>query len=186
MGINDLPDELIGLVQRSRAGERRAFEQLILRYQRDATELAIRILGDRDAACEAVQEGFFKAYVNIGRLRRADGFGSWLLRIIANEAINCRRFIRRRQKNVRLNEELEDLKGLSAQEKLANEELGDRVREAMLKLTEKQAKAIGLFAMEGLSQKEAAEVMGCSVEAIRWHVFQAKKKLRVLLKDFVE
>ena len=56
----------------------------------------------------------------------------------------------------------------------------------MLKLSEKEAKAMSLFGLNDLSHKEVAEIMGCSVEAVRWHVFRARQKLKVLLKEYLE
>ena len=56
----------------------------------------------------------------------------------------------------------------------------------MLKLTDKEAKAITLFGLDGLTQREVAEMMDCSVESVRWHVYRARQKLRVLLKEHLE
>jgi RNA polymerase sigma factor (sigma-70 family) len=56
----------------------------------------------------------------------------------------------------------------------------------MLRLSKKEAKAITLFGLEDLSQKQVAEIMGCSVQAVRWHVFRARQKLKVLLRKYLE
>jgi len=56
----------------------------------------------------------------------------------------------------------------------------------MLRLSRKQAKAITLFGLEDLSQEQVSEMMGCSVEAVRWHVFRARQKLKVWLKEYLE
>ena len=56
----------------------------------------------------------------------------------------------------------------------------------MLKLTKKQAQAIALFGIENLPQEKVAEIMGCSAEAVRWHIFKARQKLKVLLKDYLK
>jgi RNA polymerase sigma-70 factor (ECF subfamily) len=63
-------------------------------------------------------------------------------------------------------------------------ELGQRIRKAMLQLTETQRTAIILFAIEEMPQKEVAAKLGCSVEAVKWHVFQGRKRLREILKDY--
>ena len=62
-------------------------------------------------------------------------------------------------------------------------ELKQAISEAMEQLPEKQRLALILFSVEGLPQKEVAEVLDCSVELVKWNVFQARKKLRVLLKE---
>ena len=56
----------------------------------------------------------------------------------------------------------------------------------MLKLSKKQAQAIALFGIDDLPQDKVAEIMNCSKEAVRWHVFKARQKLKVLLKDYLE
>ena len=66
---------------------------------------------------------------------------------------------------------------------LASGELGKRLQQALLELPEKQRLAIVMFTVEQMPQKQVAETLGCSVEAVKWHVFQGRKKLRELLKD---
>ena len=55
----------------------------------------------------------------------------------------------------------------------------------MLKLSRQEAKAISLFGLEDLSHKQVAGMMGCTVAAVKWHVFRARQKLKVLLKDYL-
>jgi RNA polymerase sigma factor (sigma-70 family) len=52
-------------------------------------------------------------------------------------------------------------------------------------LPEKQRLAIMLFTMDQLPQKEVAEKLDCSVEAVKWHIFQGRKKLKEILKDYI-
>ena len=66
------------------------------------------------------------------------------------------------------------------------EELKEEIQRAMLKLSKKEAKAIALFGIEDLPREKVAEIMGCSTEAVRWHVFKARQKLKVLLKEYLE
>jgi RNA polymerase sigma-70 factor (ECF subfamily) len=67
--------------------------------------------------------------------------------------------------------------------RLESEEMGRKLQEALASLPEKQRQAIVLFTIEELPQKEVAEALNCSVEAVKWHVFQGRKKLREMLKD---
>ena len=69
--------------------------------------------------------------------------------------------------------------------RLESEEMGRRLAKAMQELPEKQRLAITLFAVEGRPQKEVAETLECSVEAVKWHVFQGRKKLKDLLKGYL-
>ena len=56
----------------------------------------------------------------------------------------------------------------------------------MLRLSKRETKAITLFGLEDLSQKQVAEIMGCSVGVVKWHVFRARQKLKVLLRKYLE
>jgi RNA polymerase sigma-70 factor (ECF subfamily) len=76
--------------------------------------------------------------------------------------------------------------GQSPDEAEHGRDLRAAIKEAMLKLTDKEAKAITLFGLDGLTQREVAEMMDCSVESVRWHVYRARQKLRVLLKEHLE
>ena len=66
---------------------------------------------------------------------------------------------------------------------LESRELGVKLQEALNQLPEKQRQAIVLFTIEQMPQKEVAEALNCSVEAVKWHVFQGRKKLREMLKE---
>ena len=65
-------------------------------------------------------------------------------------------------------------------------ELGERLQDALKLLPEKQRLAILMFTVDELPQKDVAAALNCSVEAIKWHVFQGRKKLRELLKDHLQ
>ena len=66
---------------------------------------------------------------------------------------------------------------------LQSREMGKRLQEALNQLPEKQRLAIIMFTIEEMPQKEVAEVLECSVEAVKWHVFQGRKKLKEMLKE---
>jgi len=174
------------LVNASQAGNRGAFDELVRLYQRRAMQVAIRILGSANEAGEAVQTGFLKAYLSIGKLKEAKEFEAWLLRIVANAAVSQARAAKRRRQKTKIADYFERKKTLSPEERQSAEELKEAVRQAMLKLSKKEAKAIALFGLENLSHREVSEIMGCSVEATRWYVFRARQKLKVLLKEYLE
>jgi RNA polymerase sigma-70 factor (ECF subfamily) len=174
------------LVRASRAGDRGSFDELVRTYQRRAMQLAVRMLGNADEADEVVQDGFVRAYLNIGNLRQSERFESWLLRIIANAAISRRKAAKIRAEKIEIVARRENKKALSPVEKQIGKELQEAIRLAMLKLSKKEVKAIALFGIENLTQQKVAEIMGCSPGAVRWHVFRARQKLRVLLKEHLE
>lgn len=188
--MNDGPkasiDDTVMLVRATRAGRREAFDRLVRLHQRRALQAAVAILGTADEAADAVQDTFVKAYLSIGKLKQPENFGPWLLRIVTNAAISRARTVRRRKDRRRL--ATEAVKDVPAQAGHTQPtlELREAVQVAMSRLSSKEARAISLFGLQDLSHKEVAEIMNCSAEAARWYVFNARKKLKVLLKEYLE
>jgi hypothetical protein len=81
----------LALVARCRAGQTAAFESLVERYQRVLFTVALRMLGDRDAASDAAQNAFAKAYLKLDPFDPTRRFFSWIYRILVNECLNARR-----------------------------------------------------------------------------------------------
>ena len=174
------------LVKASQAGDRGAFDEIMRLYQRRAMRIAVRMLGNADEAAEAVQSGFVKAYLSIKKLREPKRFESWFLRIIANTAISQRKAAKGRAEKIKISGDCGSKKVFSPEEREAGKELKEAIQRAMLKLSKKQAQAIALFGIEDLPRGEVAEIMGCSAEVVKWHVFKARQKLKVLLKEYLE
>ena len=84
------------LIEAAQAGDQASFEELVMTYQEIAVRTAYVIVGDRDEASDAAQDGFVKAFYALSRFRPGAPFRPWLLRIVANEAINRRRAGQRR------------------------------------------------------------------------------------------
>jgi len=84
----DSSSEETTLVERARAGDTIAYEGLVRRYQDLAVRTAYLITGGADAAEDAAQDAFVKAYYALARFRAGAAFRPWLLRIVANEARN--------------------------------------------------------------------------------------------------
>lgn len=183
------------LVQETRAGQRRAFDELIDRYERRALSVAYRLLGNLHDALEVCQEALVRAYGKIDRLNDPSRFGSWFLRIVTNLALNRRRA--RRPRLLLQNGVLENGTPADAAQpigtdrydrppaRLAARELAERIREGLARLPERQRAALVLYSVEQLPQGQVAEILGCSVEAVKWHVFQARKKLKACLGDYL-
>lgn len=88
------PLEEAELVERAKRGDVGAYEELVRKYQDLAVRTAYVVAGSADAQ-DAAQEAFVKAFTSLGRFRSGASFRPWLLRIVANEAINRRRAARR-------------------------------------------------------------------------------------------
>jgi RNA polymerase sigma-70 factor (ECF subfamily) len=173
------------LVEASRAGDRSAFDDLVRLYQRRATYLAVRLVVNAEDAAEIVQQAFVTAYLKIDKLRNPKRFESWLLKIVTNLAFDHRDAIKHRSTAMESAGCCQVRRTVSPVEREIGTELEQAIQEAMLKLSKKEAKAISLFGLEGLSHQEVADIMGCSAGTVRWHVFRARRKLSVLLKDYL-
>src|SRR5678816_2360568 len=79
------------LVSRTLAGDRRCFDQLIRRYQRQAVAVSYRLLGNSQDAMEVTQDAFLKAFTSLATLQKPEAFGGWLMRIVSNLSLNYRR-----------------------------------------------------------------------------------------------
>lgn len=185
------------LVRQVLAGQRDAFDELIRRYQRQAVAVSLRLLGNSHDALEATQDAMLKAYSSLATLEKPEAFGGWLMRIVSNLSLNYRRSRKIRQQ-LPLDELLGPVEPTQADGPGIGEstgrtqdplravegiELGKRLQEALNQLPEKQRLAIVMFTIEQMPQKQVAEALNCSVEAVKWHVFQGRKRLRELLKD---
>jgi RNA polymerase sigma-70 factor, ECF subfamily len=192
-----LPPGDAQLVQRTLGGDRGAFDELVRRYQRQIVAVAYRLLGNTPDALEVSQETFIKAYKSLPTLQKPEAFGGWLTRIATNLSLNFRR-----SRKTRAAQSLEDTpggadpaagdflvagdslrQGANPVHQLQSREMGQRLRQALDELPQKQRAAIILFTLEQMPQKEVAQALHCSVEAVKWHVFQGRKKLKELLKD---
>ena len=186
------------LVRQARAGRTEAFDALIERYQRRAVSVAYRLVGNLHDALEVTQDAFVRAFKGIDTLENGQRFGSWLLRIVTNLSLNFRRDRAVRGPRISLDDCLRE-DGTAPVARLADaphsdqrpgaelaaSELHEVVQAAMAELPEAQRTALVLFGLEQLPQKQVAEIMGCSVEAVKWHVFQARRKLRERLADYM-
>ncbi len=182
------------------AGDASAFESLVRRHSRKALVVSFRLLGNHEDARDVVQNAMLKAYRSLDTLDRPAAFGGWLMRIVTNLSLN-----HRRGRGLRMTQPIHGPVGDSLGSPTATDrpmrgqnpdsfsrtgdphrllegrELGDELRKAINQLPERQRDALLMFTVEDVPQKEVAGRLGCSVEAVKWHVFQGRKKLRELL-----
>ena len=188
------------LVEQVLSGQREAFDVLIRKYQRQAVAVSYRLLGNTNDALEVTQEAFLKAFSSLATLQKPEAFGGWLMRIVSNLSLNFRR-----GRKVRSQLPLDDILGPTSGDatdaagggsewmsrsgdpvrSLESQELGRKLTEALNQLPEKQRLAIVMFTIQEMPQKQVAEALGCSVEAVKWHVFQGRKRLKELMKEYL-
>ena len=164
------------LLAAARAGDRRAFEALARRWQKKLLAHAWRLLGDAEAARDAVQEGWVEIVRGLPRLRDERAFPAWAFRIVSRRCAKAvGAAVRRRQLAVEL-----------ATEEVAAEpaEPGrdhERLRAAIRLLPEEQRAAIALFHFEELSVAEVAVALDVPAGTVKTRLMHARLKLRAAL-----
>ena len=172
------------LVRRLKAGDERAFEELVVTYQERLYRVAWRILRDDDAAEDAAQEAFVKVFRHIGRFQGRSSLYTWIYRITVNIALNKLKRDRFRQL-LPLGDlpRMDHRPGADPAREALSSEVAERVDEAVRALPDKQRAVFTLKFYEGLSHREIAEVVGCSEGTSKANYFHAIRKLRKELED---
>ena len=179
----EIPD--LTLVQRVQQGDRRAFDQLVLRYQHKVLKLVMRYMRNHAEAEDIAQEAFLKAYRAIHSFRGDSAFYTWIYRIAINTAKNALVAAKRRpldydldlqdpeqnERNGRLRDEA------TPESLLLTDEIRQTVDAAIGALPEDLRRAVVLREYEGLSYEEIAAVMGCPVGTVRSRIFRAREAI---------
>ena len=168
------------LVAEVLAGRVDTYGILVRRYQDAYVRFAIRMLGSRDDADDALQSAFLRAYRKLDECQDPNRFGAWLYQIVSNE---CRTFASRRASRERrmVRDELElDRAGVDPHE--GSGELED-IQRALDRLDPDQKEAFILKHVEELSYDEMAELTGVSVSALKMRVKRGCERLRQLLDN---
>jgi RNA polymerase sigma-70 factor, ECF subfamily len=170
------------LLERARAGDPDAREQLVRRHLDDVYRLTSRILGDRDLAQDATQDAFVNALGALHRFRGDASFRTWLLRIAVNAARSVgRRQVRRREVTLVLAEQ-EPSVGPDAATQVERSMEAARVEQVLARLPKKQRLAVALRIQQGLSYAEIGAALDCSEGAARVNYHLGVKRLRELVK----
>ena len=167
----------LALVARCRAGETAAFEGLVDRYQRVLFTVAVRMLGDTDAANDAAQNAFVKAYQKLGTFDPTRRFFSWIYRILVNECLNARR-------DSPPHEPLApDLAAVGTPADLFDiAERRRRVQAAIIALPMEYREVIVLRHYTGLSYDEIGETLHVPAKTVKSRLHTAKERLAVMLR----
>ncbi len=179
------PLDDVELVERAQQGDVSAYEELVGRYQDLAFWTAYAMTRDPDAASDAAQTGFIKAYYALNRFRAGAAFRPWLLKIVANEARNQERSARRRS-----GYELQ-LAGNRTQDAAAPSSEAEAVlaldREVLLKavnrLPEQDQQALAYRYFLDLSEAEMAAALGCARGTVKSRLSRARARLRESLAN---
>jgi RNA polymerase sigma-70 factor (ECF subfamily) len=168
------------LVSCARLGERKALGLLAIRWQKKLLVHAWRLLGDEEAARDAVQEGWAEILRGLPRLRDQDAFPAWAYRIVSRR---CSKYIRRLQRRRELDsrlaaEPVETFADAGGDEGLDVE----RARAALRKLPAEQQAAVALFYLEEMSVAEVAVALDVPAGTVKTRLMHARRKLRAALE----
>ena len=176
-------------------GDETALAPLVEKYKRMVYRLAMQITKNHADADDVMQETFIKVYRSIRTFRKDAAFETWLYRIAVNEALN---FVRRRERQrasaleTTSESEYETMARYRAQ--IANDphvhaekvELRQHVTAAVNSLSLKHRTVVILHEFEGLTHAEIASILNCSEGTVRSRLHYARKKLRTLLKPYMD
>lgn len=168
------------LVARARAGDARAFEDLVRRHLRAAHAVALGVLADPADAEDVCQDSFLTALERLEECRDPERFVGWLLTIVRNRALNARER-RGRQRGEPLEKAAGAVGGDDPERDAERSELRGRLLAALGELPPAQREVVLLHDLEGFRHKDIAEVLGTSEGAVRVRLFEARRRLRAWL-----
>lgn len=179
MEAADPDSELARLAQ---AGDARAFEALVVKYQRRIARHVARFIKSADDVEDVVQEVFVRAYRGLAAFRGESQFYSWLYRIASNTALN---HLRRASDDVLLGDDAPDertgafVPGASdaaqPERTLMAEQIADAVQRALAKLQPQLAEALMLFEVDKKSYAEIAQMLEIPIGTVRTRIFRARE-----------
>jgi RNA polymerase sigma-70 factor (ECF subfamily) len=185
------------LIERVKSGDTRAFEMLVVKYQRRIERLIGRMVRDVDLVPDIAQETFIRAYRAIPQFRGESAFYTWLYRIAVNTAKKALVDLKRdpviseaafgpsddNEETSRVQTELSD--GETPEAVLASKEVAAAVNAAIEALSEDLRQAITLREIEGLSYEEIADVMNCPIGTVRSRIFRAREAIAQRLRPLL-
>jgi RNA polymerase sigma-70 factor, ECF subfamily len=177
---NSDADADAALVERYLAGDMSAFDELMIRYERQIYRVCYRFVDNREDAMDLAQEVFIKAFEHLATFRRESSLKTWLYRIATNHCINHVK--KHTQEFVEVTEHTGSV-GASVQSHLEDHEQREHLRRLVKQLPPKQKAILELRINEQLSYEEIAKISGRSVSTIKASVFFALEKIRKLVKD---
>ncbi len=191
--VSEPPSEELALVRAAKAGDIKAFEELVRRYDRNVFRIAQHITQNREDAEDVVQDAFLKAYGNLEQFQEQSKFYTWLVRIAVNEALmKLRR--RRPERTVSLDQDVQTEEDSMPREvadwspnpeqQYTQAELRDILSKTIQGLPAGFRMVFVLRDVEGLSTEETADALGLSIPAVKSRLLRARLQLRERLNKY--
>lgn len=193
MGDREIDQQL---VERAQRGDKRAFDLLVIKYQRKLARLLSQFIRDSAEVEDVTQETFVKAYRSLSSFRGESAFYTWLYRIGINAAKNFLVAQKRRASATTNGFDIEDaenfeegtqLRELNTPEsELMSRQIAQTVHQTLEVLPEELRTAITLREIEGLSYEEIANIMNCPTGTVRSRIFRAREAIADKLQSVME
>jgi RNA polymerase sigma-70 factor (ECF subfamily) len=171
-------DAVLEIVRAAKAGDRAAFDEIMLLTERRVAQLAWSILRDTEEVKEALQETFLRVFRHLRGYDESKDFLGWLTRVAVNV---CRDLLRRRRRGLEPIDEASVTDEVHFEDDLIRRDEIAQLRRAIDSLPPKERMAIVLHDVEGLRTHEVAEALGNSVATVRVQLSRAREKLRRIL-----
>ena len=178
----------VDIIKQAQTGNLSAFNQLVMAYQGTAYNVAYRVIGNRDAAADATQDAFLKAYKAIKQYQ-GGSFRSWLLRIVTNTCYDQLRYKSRRPTT-----SLEDLtenpddhsdrlisQTERPEERVLRRELNQLIQIGIETLPDDQRLVLVLSDVQGFSYQEIAEIIDQPLGTVKSRLSRGRRRLRDFL-----
>jgi RNA polymerase sigma-70 factor (ECF subfamily) len=183
------------LIREAQRGNRAAFEELVRNYDQAVLRLALHLTGSEHEAQDIYQDAFLKAFKNVGSFRFECSFYTWIYRIVTNLCLDHlrKRQVRKEDAPVAVDAEGEqydilervpDARASANPERdLMRRELGNRISDALDRLTPRERMVFELKHYHGLKLRTVGEILNTTEETAKNTLFRATQKLRGALAD---
>jgi RNA polymerase sigma-70 factor, ECF subfamily len=192
-----IADDDADSVTRCRRGDTEAFAVLVRRHQKKMLNVAFRMIGDYDEACDVVQEAFLSAYRAIGKFRGDARFSTWLCGIVLNHSRSHvkRKAARSRREAWSLDDPVESKDGSlvnephsreeSIVERIEKRELEAKVQECIGFLDGEQREVLVLRDIQGFSYEEIGVLLKLPEGTVKSRLFRARNALKDGLRGYL-
>jgi len=170
------------LVERYRAGDRTAFTELVIRYQRPIYNAAFWVLRNAEDANDIAQDVFLKVAERLDDYDPRYKFFSWIYRIAVNASLNM---LRRNGREESLDDDAELAAADSAnpERQLGDAQVAARVRSALMRLSTNDRMVLTLRHFSECSYEEIGEILDLDEKTVKSRLFEARRRMRGLLQD---
>jgi len=184
------------VVEGCKSGDRKAFEKIVLFYQKRVFNFAYRMLGNMEEAKELAQEIFVSVFLSIRELREEVKFDAWLRQITLNHCRNRWKFLKRRQyfNMDSIDDPIETEEGETQRSvrdpsdppdvRYEKKAVQEWIRKGLLKMSEDQRELIVLRDFQGLSYEEMGTLLHLPEGTVKSKVHRARMGLREILGKY--